>query len=169
MADRAARANAGRTGGKAGKSKTRAEVVLIGLTDSAAHAAEVPLAAPAGGAEVMLKSLEDRLGGNPFDPVAMNNLAVVRLAENDPYAAAELLGRAFQLAPDNAVIADNNRRLASWIEARARAEQRASAGKPVAAKYRDAASGQTWSGRGLKPKWLTAAIEDAERVQEAGS
>jgi len=97
-----------------------------------AHAAEVPLAAPAGGAEVMLKSLEDRLGGNPFDPVAMNNLAVVRLAENNPYAAAELLGRAYQLAPENAVIADNNTRLASWIEARARAEQRASAGKPGA-------------------------------------
>lgn len=104
----------------------------LALSVPFAHAAEVPLAAPAGGAEVMLKSLEDRLGGNPFDPVAMNNLAVVRLAENNPYAAAELLGRAFQLAPDNPVIADNNTRLASWIEARARAEQRASAGKPGA-------------------------------------
>lgn len=28
------------------------------------------------------------------------------------------------------------------------------AGTKVAAKYRDPASGQTWSGRGLKPKWL---------------
>lgn len=27
-------------------------------------------------------------------------------------------------------------------------------GAKVAAKYRDPASGQTWSGRGLKPKWL---------------
>ena len=99
--------------------------VLLAAT---AQAAEVPLTAPASGAEVMLKSLEDRLGGNPFDPIAMNNHAVVRLAENDPYAAAELLGRAFQLAPDNAVIADNNTWLASWIEARARAEQRAARG-----------------------------------------
>ena len=31
------------------------------------------------------------------------------------------------------------------------------AGK-VAAKYRNPATGDTWSGRGLKPKWLTAAL-----------
>lgn len=28
----------------------------------------------------------------------------------------------------------------------------------VAAKYRDPASGDTWSGRGLKPRWLSAAL-----------
>ena len=28
----------------------------------------------------------------------------------------------------------------------------------VAAKYRNKATGETWSGRGLKPKWLQAAI-----------
>jgi len=32
------------------------------------------------------------------------------------------------------------------------------AGKKVAAKYRNPATGDTWSGRGLKPKWLTAAL-----------
>ena len=32
-------------------------------------------------------------------------------------------------------------------------------GRKVAAKYRDPASGQTWTGRGLKPKWLSAALE----------
>ena len=34
-------------------------------------------------------------------------------------------------------------------------------GKPkqvVAPKYRNAATGETWSGRGLQPKWLKAAI-----------
>lgn len=31
-------------------------------------------------------------------------------------------------------------------------------GRPVAAKYRDPATGSTWSGRGLKPKWLQAAL-----------
>ena len=103
---------------------------LLLTATATAGAAELPLSAPAGGADLMLKSLEDRLGGNPFDPVAMNNLAVVRLAENNPYAAAELLGRAYQLAPDNAVIADNNTRLAAWIEARARAEQRAARARP---------------------------------------
>ncbi len=31
-------------------------------------------------------------------------------------------------------------------------------GAKVAAKYRNPATGETWSGRGLKPKWLTAAL-----------
>lgn len=31
-------------------------------------------------------------------------------------------------------------------------------GKKVAAKYRDEVTGQTWSGRGMKPNWLRAAI-----------
>lgn len=33
-----------------------------------------------------------------------------------------------------------------------------SAGK-VAAKYRDPATGESWSGRGLKPRWLKAALD----------
>lgn len=34
-----------------------------------------------------------------------------------------------------------------------------SKGKPVAPKYRNQATGETWSGRGLQPKWLRKAIE----------
>jgi DNA-binding protein H-NS len=37
--------------------------------------------------------------------------------------------------------------------------------KPVAAKYRNAATGETWSGRGKAPKWL-AAMEAAGRKRE---
>jgi DNA-binding protein H-NS len=33
-----------------------------------------------------------------------------------------------------------------------------SGGGKVAAKYRDAATGDAWSGRGLQPKWLKAAL-----------
>lgn len=36
---------------------------------------------------------------------------------------------------------------------------------PVAAKYRDADSGQTWSGRGRVPRWLVA-FEQAGRMRE---
>jgi DNA-binding protein H-NS len=36
----------------------------------------------------------------------------------------------------------------------------------VAAKYRDPASGSTWSGRGLKPKWLSAAIAEGKTLEE---
>ena len=32
------------------------------------------------------------------------------------------------------------------------------AGKKVAAKYRDPGTGATWTGRGLKPKWMAEAV-----------
>jgi DNA-binding protein H-NS len=35
---------------------------------------------------------------------------------------------------------------------------RAAGGRKVAAKYRDPATGDTWSGRGLQPNWLKAAL-----------
>ena len=39
-------------------------------------------------------------------------------------------------------------------------------GSKVAAKYRDPQSGATWTGRGLKPKWLTAALADGKTLTD---
>jgi DNA-binding protein H-NS len=36
----------------------------------------------------------------------------------------------------------------------------------VAAKYRNKATGETWSGRGLKPKWLQAAINGGAKLED---
>jgi DNA-binding protein H-NS len=36
----------------------------------------------------------------------------------------------------------------------------------VAAKYRNAATGDSWSGRGLKPKWLSAALASGRALSE---
>jgi DNA-binding protein H-NS len=36
----------------------------------------------------------------------------------------------------------------------------------VAAKYRDPASGKTWSGRGLKPRWLSEAIAGGKQLTD---
>jgi DNA-binding protein H-NS len=38
-------------------------------------------------------------------------------------------------------------------------------GSKVAAKYRGP-GGETWSGRGLKPRWLTAAVKDGKKVDD---
>ena len=38
-------------------------------------------------------------------------------------------------------------------------------GHKVAPKYRNA-QGDTWSGRGLRPRWLTAAIKDGKKVDD---
>ena len=37
---------------------------------------------------------------------------------------------------------------------------------PVAPKYRDPESGATWSGRGLKPRWLTAALASGKKLED---
>jgi len=36
----------------------------------------------------------------------------------------------------------------------------------VAPKYRNAATGDTWTGRGLQPKWLKAAIEGGAKLED---
>ena len=39
-------------------------------------------------------------------------------------------------------------------------------GTKVAAKYRDKATGDTWSGRGLQPKWLRAALGTGRKITD---
>lgn len=36
----------------------------------------------------------------------------------------------------------------------------------VAAKYKNPETGDTWSGRGLKPKWLQAALSEGKKVED---
>ena len=43
---------------------------------------------------------------------------------------------------------------------------RKSSGAKVAAKYRDKVTGETWSGRGLQPKWLKAAMAAGRKLQD---
>lgn len=39
-------------------------------------------------------------------------------------------------------------------------------GRKVAAKYRNPATGDTWSGRGLKPNWLKAALSSGKKIED---
>jgi DNA-binding protein H-NS len=39
-------------------------------------------------------------------------------------------------------------------------------GRKVPAKYRDPATGTTWSGRGLHPKWLKAALAEGRKLSD---
>ena len=41
-----------------------------------------------------------------------------------------------------------------------------STARKVAAKYRNAATGDTWSGRGLRPNWLKAALTAGRKIEE---
>jgi DNA-binding protein H-NS len=51
----------------------------------------------------------------------------------------------------------------------AKAPRTSPAGAParkVAPKYRDPATGDTWSGRGLKPRWLSAALASGRSLSD---
>lgn len=39
-------------------------------------------------------------------------------------------------------------------------------GGKVAAKYRNAATGDSWSGRGLRPNWLKAALASGKKLED---
>lgn len=39
-------------------------------------------------------------------------------------------------------------------------------GNKVAAKYRNASTGESWSGRGLQPRWLKAALASGRKLSD---
>lgn len=39
-------------------------------------------------------------------------------------------------------------------------------GGKVAPKFRNTATGETWSGRGLQPKWLKAALQGGRKIED---
>jgi len=43
---------------------------------------------------------------------------------------------------------------------------KAGAGAKVAAKYRNTSTGETWSGRGLQPRWLKAALASGRKLTD---
>jgi DNA-binding protein H-NS len=52
------------------------------------------------------------------------------------------------------------------LNAKSTAKAGARSGAKVAVKYRDAATGETWSGRGLRPNWLKAALASGRKIDE---
>jgi Flp pilus assembly protein TadD len=71
---------------------------------------------PAAGADRAVNPLrfERQLRVNPFDPAALNNLAVVKAEQGRYDDAMDLLQRAARLAPDSAEIRANLGRLQAW-------------------------------------------------------
>lgn len=58
---------------------------------------------------------------------------------------------------------------AADISGKAAAPRAVGSGKPaskVAVKYRNAATGDTWTGRGLQPKWLKSALAAGAKIDD---
>ena len=52
------------------------------------------------------------------------------------------------------------------LSSRVPAKPKTGTGKKVAAKYRNSATGESWSGRGLQPKWLKAALASGRKLSD---
>ena len=74
--------------------------------------------------------------------------------------------RSGAIAQVKALMADHGLTLADLGKATAPARKSSVKGAKLAAKYRDPASGTAWSGRGLKPKWLKAALEGGKALED---
>ncbi len=73
--------------------------------------------------------------------------------------------RAEAIAQVRALMAEHGLSLADLSPKAAKARV-ATSGTKVAAKYRNTATGDTWSGRGLQPNWLKAALASGSKLQD---
>jgi len=88
--------------------------------------------------------------GEPAEPVA---LAASAQAGAEPGSSAS--------GADDAPAAPADSELKRQAEAAT-----ARAGGKIVAKFRDPATGQTWTGRGLRPRWLVQALEGGRTLDE---
>ena len=73
--------------------------------------------------------------------------------------------RSAAIAEIKALMTDHGLRVTDLSgKAPASGKKAAAKGSKVAAKYRDPESGNAWSGRGLQPNWLKAAIESGRKL-----
>lgn len=62
--------------------------------------------------------------------------------------------------------ADLGSRAAARSPRKGKVDPGAGSGAKVAAKYRNASTGETWSGRGLQPRWLKAALAGGRKIED---
>ncbi len=69
-----------------------------------------------GDSAAAVQSYSELVRQNPFDPVALNNMAVAKAAAGDYQSALEMLQRAQRLAPQRLDIRDNLNQLQAWLQ-----------------------------------------------------
>lgn len=69
------------------------------------------------------------------------------------------------IAKIRALMAEHGLTLAD-LSAKNAPKAAAGRGSKVAPKYRNKATGETWSGRGLQPKWLKAALAAGRKIDD---
>ena len=74
--------------------------------------------------------------------------------------------RASAIAQVRALMEQHGLSAADIASGRGQGRSSAKPASKVAAKYRNAATGATWSGRGLQPKWLKAALDAGRKLSD---
>ena len=93
------------------------------------------------------------------DLIAQKDALERQIREAQSSAKANAISQARKLMSEHGLTAAD---LAAPTEKKQGVRQ----GSKVAPKYRDPMSGSTWTGRGLKPKWLAAALESGKTIQD---
>lgn len=96
---------------------------------------------------------------------SIQDLLAQKAALEKQIAEAQRAARTDAIAKVKALMAEYGLTAAD-LAGKSAAAPKAEGGKKVAAKYRDSATGQTWSGRGLKPKWLQAALASGKKLSD---
>lgn len=88
----------------------------------------------------------------------LSELLAQKAALEQQIVEAQRAQRAQAIAQIKALMAEHGLSLADLGTRAAAAPRRAGGGTKVAPKYRHPSTGETWSGRGLQPNWLKAAL-----------
>lgn len=93
----------------------------------------------------------------------VSELLAQKAAIEQQIAEAQRAERAGAVAKVRALMAEHGLTLAD-LSSKAGTPKRS--GAKVAAKYRDATTGNTWSGRGLQPRWLKQALASGRKISD---
>ncbi len=92
---------------------------------------------------------------------SVNELLAQKAVIEQQIAEAQRAERAGAIAKVRALMAEHGLTVAD-LSSKTAAPKRT--GSKVAPKYRNAETGDTWSGRGLQPKWLKAALASGKTI-----
>jgi DNA-binding protein H-NS len=93
----------------------------------------------------------------------VSELLAQKAAIEQQIAEAQRAERAGAVAKVRALMAEHGLTLADLTSKSATPKR---SGAKVAPKYRDAATGNTWSGRGLQPRWLKQALASGKKISD---
>jgi DNA-binding protein H-NS len=92
----------------------------------------------------------------------LKDLLAKKAALEKQIAQAQRDERAGAIAQIKSLMAEHGLTAADLGKQPARASSKG--GGKVAPKYRNKATGETWSGRGLQPRWLKAALASGKKI-----